>query len=168
MAKYHLGSTRLIFAKFQVRSSLYSSTTRLLQNKYKRFTWFILWFFFAKQKQNKEVFVKHEKAPTASRLERVKWISRICPCFGKSQLLGIFGQLPVAESVKRNIFTPRPFIWTYSHVSTTIRYRGTAWKKIMFRKTAVFKTFRKFQPTSGNPMWPQLPNGIPHAKSFLI
>ena len=28
----------------------------------------------------------------------------------KSQILGIFGQLPVAESVKRHIYTPRPFI----------------------------------------------------------
>ena len=58
---------------------------------------------------NKEVFVKHEKAPTAPRFEGVLTISYM-PVFGNSKLLGNFGQPPVAATVKRHIYTPRPFI----------------------------------------------------------
>ena len=37
---------------------------------------------------------------------------------------GQFRPFPVAEpgQKKRHIYRPRPFIWAYSHVSTTIRY----------------------------------------------
>ena len=109
-------------------------------------------FFFAKQKLNKEVFVKQEKAPIAPRFEGVTvYWSRICPCFGKSQHLGIFGQLPVAKGVKRYIFTQRPFLWTYSHISTTCNHmlQRNSLEKLMFRKTAVSKTFRKFRVIFG-------------------
>ena len=58
---------------------------------------------------NKEVFVKHEQAPTASRFEGVLTISCM-PMFWKSKLLGIFGQLPVAETVERHIYISRLFI----------------------------------------------------------
>ena len=52
---------------------------------------------------NKEVCVKHEKAPTASRLEVVLTIS-FMPMFWKSKLLGIFGHRKLAETVKRHIY----------------------------------------------------------------
>ena len=34
----------------------------------------------------------------------------------------------LTETVKSHLYTPRPFIGTYSHVATTIRYKDTAWK----------------------------------------
>ena len=113
------------------------------------------------------------------------WLSRICPCFGNSKLLGNFGQsggricqmahlyaktfhmslFPglydhplqrnsleklmfrktdildilakfghlrwpnMAKTVKRHIYRPRPFICAYSQVSTTIRYKETAFRR---------------------------------------
>ena len=32
------------------------------------------------------------------------------------------------ETTKRHIYTPRPLIWAYSQVSTTIRFKETDWK----------------------------------------
>ena len=82
------------------------------------------------------------------------WQSRICLCFEKSQLLGIFGQLPVAESVKRHIYTPRPVIWAYSQVSTTILSKETAWKSSCFEKPLFLDIFAKF----GHFRWSNLAN----------
>ena len=82
------------------------------------------------------------------------------PCFGKSQILAIFCQFPVAENVKRHIYTPIPFIWTYSHASRTIRF--------MFRKTAVLGSFGHYRPFSGtcNPMRSKLPEGTSTRQEF--
>ena len=55
-------------------------------------------------------------------------------CFEKPLFLDIlakFGKFQwsiLAKTVKRHIYRPRPFIWAYSQVSTTIRYKDTAWK----------------------------------------
>ena len=64
--------------------------------------------------------MKHVKAP----IRRGYWLSRIGQCYGKPQLWGIFGHFPVAESAKRHIYTPGPFICAHSHVYTTIRYKA--------------------------------------------
>ena len=48
-------------------------------------------------------------------------------------ILAYFGHFwwpNLAETVKRHIYRSRPFIWAYSQVSTTIRYKDTAWKRI--------------------------------------
>ena len=50
-----------------------------------------------------------------------------------SDILANFGHFRwpnLAKTVKRHIYRPRPFIWAYSQVSTTIRYKDTAWKRI--------------------------------------
>ena len=59
---------------------------------------------------NKEVFVKHEKAPTAPRFQRVFTIS-FMPMFRKTAVFGHFGKFrPFPVAVKRHIYRPRPFI----------------------------------------------------------
>ena len=47
---------------------------------------------------------------------------------------GHFRCLSLAKTAKRHIYRPRPFIWAYSQVSTTIRYKDTAWKRIDDRR----------------------------------
>ena len=140
---------------------------------------------------NKEVFVKHEKASTASRFKGVLAILNM-PMFWKIQAFGHFlltsgdrnrqkahlhaktfhmslssclyhhplqrnslgkimfwktavfdilakfgnFQWPnLSKTVKRHIYTPRPFTWAYSQVSTTTRYKDTALKRIDDRQT---------------------------------
>ena len=47
--------------------------------------------------------------------------------------LAIFGHFrwsTLVKTFKWHIYTPRPFIWAYSQVSTTIRFKDAAWKRI--------------------------------------
>ena len=70
---------------------------------------------------NKEVFVKHEQAPTAPKLEGVwvyvdlKYISY------ENRYFWPIWQLPVGcfltEMFKKHIYGLRPFIWAYNQVS---------------------------------------------------
>ena len=58
---------------------------------------------------NKEVFVKHEQAPTAPKLEGV-WFLQISNIFSiKTAIFGQFYNLFLTELVKRHIYGPRPF-----------------------------------------------------------
>ena len=148
-------------------------------------------YFTRRLIRNKEVFVKHEKAPTVLQIQGVFTLSYM-PMFKKKRCFEHFGQIrpfPVAEpgqngqkahlqvktfhmslfqglydhplqrnsleklmfrktlildilakfdhfrwpnlakSVKRHIYRPRPFIWAYSQVSTTIRYKKNRLEK---------------------------------------
>ena len=126
--------------------------------------------FMLRTYKNKEVFVKHEKAPTAPRFQGV-FTKFYMPMFRKTAVFGQFGQFrpfPVVESgkknVKRHINRPSPFIWAYSQVSMTIRYKATAWKAHITWKTHISKTrwFRTFWPISaisGGRTWPKLSKG---------
>ena len=55
--------------------------------------------------------------------------------FRKTVVFGHFGQIrpfPVADFGQNcHIYMPRPFIWAYSEVSTTSRYKDTTWKESM-------------------------------------
>ena len=81
-------------------------------------------------------YMWNTKRPQPTPDSKEYWLSRICPCFGKSKFLGILAKFGhyrwpnLAKTVKRHIYSPRPFIWSYSQVSTTIRYKETAWKRI--------------------------------------
>ena len=106
---------------------------------------------------NKEVFVKHEKAPTAPRFEGVLTISCM-PIFWKIQDFWHFCQLLVAETVKRHINRPRPFIWAYSQVSTTIRYTDTAWKAYVSKNRWVW-AFWPISAIFGGWIWSKVSKG---------
>ena len=58
----------------------------------------------------------------------------------------------LAETVKRHIYRPRPFIWAYSQVSTAIRHKETAWKSLCFEKPLFLDILAKF----GHFRWPNL------------
>ena len=108
-----------------------------------------------------EAFVIHDNSPTALPLPHSKgyWIFRICSCLKKSHLwfiLAEFGQFLVAilaktvkgtsfvavncqwsnsaETVKRYIYTPRPFILAYNQISITFRSKVLARTSSYFEK----------------------------------
>ena len=102
--------------------------------------------------------MKHEKAPTTPRFQGALTISYM-PFFMKNQsfrgILAKFGHfrwLNLAKPVKRHIYKPKPFIWAYSQVSTTIRCRETAWKGSCFEKPQILDILAKF----GHFRWPIL------------
>ena len=63
---------------------------------------------------------------------------------------GHFRWSNIVKTVKRQIFRPRPFIWAYSQVSTTIRYKETAWKSSYFEKPLISDILANF----GHFQWP--------------
>ena len=73
-----------------------------------------------------------------------------------------FGQyrpFSVAESgrnYRKHIYRPRPFIWAYFQVSTTIRYRETAWKSLCLEKQVFLDILANF----GHFRWPNLAKTI--------
>ena len=78
---------------------------------------------------NKEVFVKHEKAPTTPRFEGVLTISYM-PMFWKITAFVHFWPTSGIRKCQK------------AHLQAkTVRYKETAWKS-MFRKTAIFGHFR--------------------------
>ena len=52
-------------------------------------------------------------------------------------------------------YRPRPFIWAYSQVFTTIRYKETAWKSSFFEKPLFWTFWPKSAIFSGQ-FWPKL------------
>ena len=74
---------------------------------------------------NKEVFVKHEKAPTAIKLEGVWYFVDLRYILYKKPLylanLTTTGRVFLTEMVKRHIYGPRLLIWAYNHVYMTFR-----------------------------------------------
>ena len=48
------------------------------------------------------------------------------------------------KTVTRHIYRPRPFIWAYSQVSTTIRYKEKAWKCSCLEKTPFYDILAEF------------------------
>ena len=63
------------------------------------------------------------------------WLNDSSSLYKNKTSNGHFWWPNLAETVKRHIYRPRPFIWAYCHwgysqVSTTIRYKNTAWKRI--------------------------------------
>ena len=63
-----------------------------------------------------------------------KLMFRKTAVFGHLAKFGHFRWPNLAKTFKRHIYRPRPFIWSYSQVSTTIRCRETAWKSSCFVK----------------------------------
>ena len=59
----------------------------------------------------------------------------------------------LAQSVKRHIYTPRPFIGAYNQVSTTLR------SKILARSSFENQLFLGISPTSGGRIWPKVLKG---------
>ena len=79
---------------------------------------------------HKEVFVKHEQAPTAPKLEGVWVFVDLKYIFYENRYFWPIWQLPVGcfltKMVKRHIYGPRPFIWAYNQVSMTFRSKVLA------------------------------------------
>ena len=71
---------------------------------------------------NKEVFVKHEKAPTAPPIPRGIYYL-VYAHVSKNRCFWKFWQISaISSGCQKHLHRPRPFIWAYSQVSTTIRY----------------------------------------------
>ena len=70
------------------------------------------------------------------------------------------------KSGKRHIYTPRRFIWTDSQVSTTIRYKETAWKSSCFEKP-LFLDILQISAISGARFWPKLSKGTSTGQELL-
>ena len=79
---------------------------------------------------DKEVFVKHEQAPTAPKLEGVWVFVDLKYIFYENRYFWPIWQLPVGcfltEMVKKHIYGLRPFIWAYNQVSKTFRSKVLA------------------------------------------
>ena len=71
-----------------------------------------------------EVFVKHEQAPTAPKLEGGWFVVDFRYIFYENRYFWLIWQLPVGlltEMAKRHIYGPRPFIWAYNQVCMTLQ-----------------------------------------------
>ena len=79
---------------------------------------------------HKEVFVNHEQAPTAPKLEGVWVFVDLKYISYENRYFWPIWQLPagcfLTEMVKRHIYGPRPFIWAYNQVSRTFRSKVLA------------------------------------------
>ena len=64
----------------------------------------------------------------------------------------------VKRHCQRHIYRPRPFIWAYSQVSTTIRCKETAWKSSSSEKP-LFWTFWPNSAIFVGRIWPKLSKG---------
>ena len=96
--------------------------------------------------------MKHEKAQTAPD-------SKGYGCFVYVHVLNEKSQL-LSTLAERHIYTPRPFIWAYFRVSTTIRYKETAWITHASKKYCFFFwTFWPNSAISGGQIWPNLSIG---------
>ena len=80
--------------------------------------------------KDKEVFVKHEQAPTAPKLEGVWVFVDLKYISYENRYFWSIWQLPVGcfltEMVEKHIYGPRPLIWAYNQVSETFRSKVLA------------------------------------------
>ena len=107
---------------------------------------------------NKEVFVKHEKAPTAPRFEGVLAISYM-PMFWKNQSFGAFSAISGGRKCQKAHLHTKTF---HLNLFTCLYDHKLHWnnlEKLMFRKTAVLGSFGHIRATFGIRMWPKLPKG---------
>ena len=109
----------------------------------------------------------YSQVSTTIRYKETAWKS-LCiekPLF--SDILANFGHFRwpnLAETVKRQIYRPRPFIWTYSQVSTTTSYKDTAWKSSCFKKPLFSAILAKF----GHFRWPNLAKTVKRTFAFSL
>ena len=108
---------------------------------------------------HKEVFVKHEKAPTAPD-SKGYWLCRICPCFGKSKLLGFLAnirwpKLSKGTSTRQDIsYDMSLFAGRYDHP-----LQRNSLEKFMFRKKLLFLDILAKLAYSAGRIWPKLTKG---------
>ena len=78
----------------------------------------------------KEGFVKHDKAPTAPKLEGVGFFVDLKYIFYENRYFLPIWQVSVGcfftKMVKRHMYGPKPFIWAYNQVSKTFRSKVLA------------------------------------------
>ena len=108
---------------------------------------------------NKEVFVKHGKAPTAPQFERgIDYLGYVHVLENNNvwtflPILTNFRWLNLAETHKRHIYTPRPFIWAYNQVSMTFHSKVVARTSTRFEKP-LFRQFWPISPPEVGQIWP--------------
>ena len=99
---------------------------------------------------NKEVFVKHEKAPT-------EWILTISqmPMFGKSQPLGIIGHFSVTEYQKAHLHTKTIHLIIFPGLYNHPLQRYSVEKFIIEKKRCYLDSLAN-SAISGGRTWPKL------------
>ena len=96
---------------------------------------------------NKEVFVKHEEAPTVPKLEGEWFFVDFKYIFYETRFftnLTTSGRVLLIEMVKRHIYGPRPFISAYNQVSVTFCAKVPARTSSSLEKPLFFAIFCYF------------------------